>query len=95
MKYPEHLESEEKHKHRQYLEVASTWDSDYEFEHFDDAAVQPENSEYHPIPKNINEFVYEEEIFWKREWKHKKHKKLCLHSFKCGIVRMLCFQTEA
>ena len=24
--------------------LASTLDSDYEFEHFDDAAVQPENS---------------------------------------------------
>ena len=27
--------------------------SDYEFEHFDDAAVQPENSYYDPVTENI------------------------------------------
>ena len=35
--------------------------SDYEYEYFDDAAVQPENSYYDPVPKNINECMYEEE----------------------------------
>ena len=29
--------------------------SDHESGHFDDAAVQPENSYYEPVPKNINE----------------------------------------
>ena len=27
--------------------------SDYKFEHFDDAAVQPENSYYDPVTENI------------------------------------------
>ena len=35
--------------------------SDYKSEHFDDAAVQPENSYYDPVPKNINECMYERE----------------------------------
>ena len=34
---------------------------DYESEHFDDAPVQTENSYYDPVPKNINECMYEEE----------------------------------
>ena len=35
--------------------------SDYEYENFDDAAVQPVNSYYDPVPKYINECMYEEE----------------------------------
>ena len=35
--------------------------SDYKYENFYDAAVQPENSYYEPVPKNINECMYEEE----------------------------------
>ena len=35
--------------------------SDYESEHFDDAAVQPENSYYEPVAENINECMYEGE----------------------------------
>ena len=35
--------------------------SDYKSEHFDDAAVQPENSYYDPVPKNINECMYKGE----------------------------------
>ena len=37
------------------------WLSDYESEHFYDAAVQPENSHYEPVPKNINECMCEGE----------------------------------
>ena len=33
----------------------------YESEHVDDSAVQSENSYYDPVPKNINECMYEEE----------------------------------
>ena len=35
--------------------------SDYESEHFDDAAVQPENSYYDPVAEIINECMYEGE----------------------------------
>ena len=65
--------------------------SDYESANFDDAAVQPVNSYYDPVPKYINGCMYEEENVWQR--KH-KDKKLCLHSFKCGIVSTLSFRLE-
>ena len=35
--------------------------SDYESENFDDAALQPENLYYVPVPKNINKCMYEGE----------------------------------
>ena len=37
--------------------------SDYKSEHFDDAAVQLENSYYDPVHKNINECMYKGETF--------------------------------
>ena len=70
------------------------WDSDYEFECFDDAAVQPKNSKYEqkydPVPENIKECMYEEENFWHD---YKKHKNYALHSFKLGIITILYFKT--
>ena len=69
--------------------ICFTWDSDYEFERFDDAAVQPDNSyykqKYDPVPENINECMYEEENFWQHE---KKHKKYASRNFKRGIVNI-------
>ena len=35
--------------------------SEYESEHFDDTSVQPDNLYYDPVPKNINECMYEGE----------------------------------
>ena len=37
--------------------------SDYKSDNFDDAAVQPKNSYYDPVPKNMNECMYEGEKF--------------------------------
>ena len=39
------------------------WFSDYKSEHFNDANIQPENSYYEPVPKNINKCMYEGEKF--------------------------------
>ena len=38
------------------------------------------------------ECMYEEENFWRD---YKKHKNYALHSFKLGIITILCLQTEA
>ena len=57
--------------------IYSTWDSDYEFECFDNAAIQPKNLWYEkkddPVPEYIEECMYEKENFCQHDKKHKKY----------------------